>query len=127
MSHVDDEYAQAGISDPKVLITTSRDPSSKLAQFSKVRRACSCSLRHSCGDHESRAVEWNGEESSRGSTFRFNFVWATAPPSCSTAPHVLRHDIQRLCSTISQLTIAAGNATVLPQLDAHQPRKLRNV
>lgn len=37
MTHVDDEYSQAGIEDPRVLITTSRDPSSKLAQFAKVR------------------------------------------------------------------------------------------
>ncbi|CAG8625595.1 13980_t:CDS:2, partial [Dentiscutata heterogama] len=34
-SHIDDEYARAGIHDPKVLITTSRDPSSRLAQFAK--------------------------------------------------------------------------------------------
>jgi len=35
MSHVDDEYSTSGISDPKILITTSRNPSSKLLQFSK--------------------------------------------------------------------------------------------
>ncbi len=34
---MDDEYAFAGSRDPKVLITTSRDPSSRLTQFSKVR------------------------------------------------------------------------------------------
>ncbi|CAJ0627561.1 13210_t:CDS:2 [Entrophospora sp. SA101] len=34
-THIDDEYAQAGIYDPKILITTSRDPSSRLSQFSK--------------------------------------------------------------------------------------------
>lgn len=34
---LDDEYAQAGIEDPKILITTSRSPSSKLSQFAKVR------------------------------------------------------------------------------------------
>ena len=32
---LDDEYAQAGTYDPKILITTSRDPSSKLTQFVK--------------------------------------------------------------------------------------------
>lgn len=37
LTHIDDEYAQAGLEDPRVLITTSRDPSSKLAQFAKVR------------------------------------------------------------------------------------------
>lgn len=36
--HVDDEYSRAGVYDPKILLTTSRDPSSKLMQFSKVRR-----------------------------------------------------------------------------------------
>jgi len=34
-THIDDEYARAGIDDPKVLITTSRSPSSRLTQFAK--------------------------------------------------------------------------------------------
>jgi U3 small nucleolar ribonucleoprotein protein IMP4 len=34
-SHVDDEYARAGEADPRVLITTSREPSSRLVQFAK--------------------------------------------------------------------------------------------
>ncbi|KDN51610.1 hypothetical protein RSAG8_00155, partial [Rhizoctonia solani AG-8 WAC10335] len=34
-THIDDEYSRAGIMDPKIVITTSRDPSSKLLQFSK--------------------------------------------------------------------------------------------
>jgi U3 small nucleolar ribonucleoprotein protein IMP4 len=37
MTSVDYEYARAGIRDPKLVITTSRDPSSKLLQFAKVR------------------------------------------------------------------------------------------
>jgi len=37
-SHIDDEYAYIGVKDPKVLITTSRDPSSRLAQFLKELR-----------------------------------------------------------------------------------------
>jgi len=32
---MDDEYRWAGVEDPKIVITTSRDPSSKLKQFSK--------------------------------------------------------------------------------------------
>ncbi len=36
-THIDDEYARAGERDPKVLVTTSRDPSSRLTQFAKVR------------------------------------------------------------------------------------------
>lgn len=35
-THVDSEYSRAGIMDPKIVVTTSRDPSSKLLQFSKV-------------------------------------------------------------------------------------------
>ncbi|KAK4685782.1 U3 small nucleolar ribonucleoprotein IMP4, partial [Tremellales sp. Uapishka_1] len=35
-SHVDDEYSKVGTYDPKIVITTSRDPSSRLLQFSKV-------------------------------------------------------------------------------------------
>ena len=34
-SHVDDEYGDAGIDDPRVCVTTSRDPSSRLKQFVK--------------------------------------------------------------------------------------------
>lgn len=34
-THIDDEYAHAGEVDPKVLVTTSRDPSSRLTQFAK--------------------------------------------------------------------------------------------
>mmetsp|Transcript_16216 Transcript_16216/g.50955 ORF Transcript_16216/g.50955 Transcript_16216/m.50955 type:complete len:291 (-) Transcript_16216:47-919(-) len=34
-THIDDEYARAGEEDPKIMITTSRDPSSKLTQFAK--------------------------------------------------------------------------------------------
>mmetsp|Transcript_26105 Transcript_26105/g.40472 ORF Transcript_26105/g.40472 Transcript_26105/m.40472 type:complete len:297 (+) Transcript_26105:59-949(+) len=34
-SHVDDEYGDAGLEDPRVCVTTSRDPSSRLKQFVK--------------------------------------------------------------------------------------------
>ncbi|KAK8821886.1 U3 small nucleolar ribonucleoprotein IMP4 [Blastocystis sp. ATCC 50177/Nand II] len=34
-THADDEYATAGIEDPKVCVTTSRDPSSRLKMFIK--------------------------------------------------------------------------------------------
>ncbi|KAL5508423.1 IMP4 [Sanghuangporus vaninii] len=37
-THIDSEYARAGILDPKIVITTSRDPSSKLLQFAKEMR-----------------------------------------------------------------------------------------
>ncbi|KIM22380.1 hypothetical protein M408DRAFT_290849 [Serendipita vermifera MAFF 305830] len=35
LTSVDYEYSRAGIRDPKIVVTTSRDPSSKLLQFSK--------------------------------------------------------------------------------------------
>ena len=35
VNHEDDEYRWAGVEDPKIMITTSRDPSAKLKQFAK--------------------------------------------------------------------------------------------
>ena len=35
-SHLDDEYRWAGVEDPKIMITTSHDPSSRLKMFVKV-------------------------------------------------------------------------------------------
>lgn len=35
-SNIDDEYKWAGVEDPKVLVTSSRDPSSRLKMFTKV-------------------------------------------------------------------------------------------
>ncbi|KAJ9094938.1 hypothetical protein QFC21_005730 [Naganishia friedmannii] len=37
-SHIDDEYAKVGLYEPKIVITTSRDPSSRLLQFAKELR-----------------------------------------------------------------------------------------
>lgn len=37
-SHIDDEYAYVGVKDPRILVTTSRDPSSRLSQFVKELR-----------------------------------------------------------------------------------------
>ena len=34
-THQDDEYRWAGVKDPKIMVTTSRDPSSRLKQFAK--------------------------------------------------------------------------------------------
>lgn len=49
-SHMDDEYKWAGVEDPKVMVTTSRDPSSRLKMFSKVRPVSSnCSFRTADG------------------------------------------------------------------------------
>ena len=42
-THQDDEYAWAGVEDPKVVVTTSHSPSSKLKQFAKVQTIqCTC-------------------------------------------------------------------------------------
>lgn len=35
LNHIDDEYKNAGMFDPKIAITTSRDPSSRLKQFAQ--------------------------------------------------------------------------------------------
>lgn len=40
MNTQDDEYRWAGAEDPKVMITTSRDPSARLKKFAKVSNAC---------------------------------------------------------------------------------------
>ena len=37
-NHMDDEYVNAGVRDPKVMLTTSREPSSRLKQFVKEMR-----------------------------------------------------------------------------------------
>jgi len=39
-THIDDEYQKMGLVDPKVLITTSRDASSRLTQFVKELKLC---------------------------------------------------------------------------------------
>ena len=45
LTHKDDEYCWAGVEDPKIVITTSHDPSSRLKQFSKVSsRECNRTL-----------------------------------------------------------------------------------
>ncbi|KAJ3449894.1 u3 small nucleolar ribonucleoprotein imp4 [Anaeramoeba flamelloides] len=38
IDNIDDEYSTCGIKDPKIMITTSRDPSTKLVQFAKELR-----------------------------------------------------------------------------------------
>ena len=35
-THMDDEYAWAGVEDPKIVVTTSHNPSTRLKQFAKV-------------------------------------------------------------------------------------------
>lgn len=35
LNHFDDEYKWAGVTDPKIIITTSHSPSSRLKQFAK--------------------------------------------------------------------------------------------
>jgi hypothetical protein len=39
-THIDDEYQMAGVDDPKILITTSRNPSARLKMFAKVIASC---------------------------------------------------------------------------------------
>nr|XP_015200935.1 PREDICTED: U3 small nucleolar ribonucleoprotein protein IMP4 [Lepisosteus oculatus] len=52
-SHMDDEYKWAGVEDPKIMITTSRDPSSRLKMFAKEMKLIFPSAqRMNRGNHE---------------------------------------------------------------------------
>uniref|UniRef100_A0A4W4F6X2 Brix domain-containing protein n=1 Tax=Electrophorus electricus TaxID=8005 RepID=A0A4W4F6X2_ELEEL len=52
-SHIDDEYKWAGVEDPKILVTTSRDPSSRLKMFAKeVKLMFPGAQRMNRGNHE---------------------------------------------------------------------------
>ncbi|XP_067833571.1 U3 small nucleolar ribonucleoprotein protein IMP4 isoform X1 [Heptranchias perlo] len=56
-SQMDDEYKWAGVEDPKIMITTSRDPSSKLKQFAKeVKLVFPNAQRMNRGKHEMGAL-----------------------------------------------------------------------
>ena len=56
-THVDDEYRNAGAREPKILLTTSRDPSSRLKAFAK----------------ELKLVFPNAQRMNRGKFFNFFF------------------------------------------------------
>jgi len=57
ISAEDDEYRWAGVEDPKVIITTSHDPSSKLKQFSKeLNRLIPNSQRINRGNYNTRQI-----------------------------------------------------------------------
>ncbi|XP_039630922.1 U3 small nucleolar ribonucleoprotein protein IMP4 isoform X2 [Polypterus senegalus] len=56
-SHIDDEYKWAGVEDPKIMITTSREPSSRLKMFAKeVKLIFPNSQRMNRGKHEVGAL-----------------------------------------------------------------------
>lgn len=56
-SHEDDEYRWAGVEDPKIVITTSRDPSSRLKMFAKeLRLIFPNSQRMNRGNHEMKQL-----------------------------------------------------------------------
>ena len=44
-THKDDEYVWAGVEDPKIVVTTSHNPSSRLKQFAKVVNTIRLNLR----------------------------------------------------------------------------------
>lgn len=39
-THIDDEYARSGVDDPRILITTAREATSRLMQFAKEMKLC---------------------------------------------------------------------------------------
>lgn len=54
---IDDEYKWVGVNDPKIMVTTSHDPSSKLKQFAKeVKLLIPNSQRLNRGNHEMKAL-----------------------------------------------------------------------
>merc|ERR1712212_280014 len=54
---IDDEYRWAGVEDPKIVITTSRDPSPKLKQFAKeMKLFFPNSRRMNRGNYESKQL-----------------------------------------------------------------------
>ena len=66
-THIDDEYGHAGEQDPKILITTSRDPSSRLVQFAKelklvfpnsirINRGGQVGRSHNCASHNANSA-----------------------------------------------------------------------
>ncbi|XP_013394125.1 U3 small nucleolar ribonucleoprotein protein IMP4 [Lingula anatina] len=56
-THIDDEYRWAGVEDPKLMITTSRDPSSRLKQFAKeIRLIFPNSQRINRGNYEMKQL-----------------------------------------------------------------------
>ncbi|XP_066436016.1 U3 small nucleolar ribonucleoprotein protein IMP4 [Eleutherodactylus coqui] len=56
-SHMDDEYKWAGVEDPKIMITTSRDPSSRLKMFAKeLKLVFPSAQRMNRGKHEMGAL-----------------------------------------------------------------------
>lgn len=60
-SSMDDEYARAGVRDPKVCVTTSRDPSSRLKQFAKeMKLVVPNAQRINRGNHKVRIVRVAG-------------------------------------------------------------------
>nr|CAB3256101.1 U3 small nucleolar ribonucleoprotein protein IMP4-like [Phallusia mammillata] len=57
VGHMDDEYKWVGVEDPKIMVTTSRDPSSKLKQFAKeMKLFFPNSQRLNRGNHEMKAL-----------------------------------------------------------------------
>ncbi|KAG6493660.1 hypothetical protein ZIOFF_048653 [Zingiber officinale] len=63
-THIDDEYATASEKDPKILLTTSREPSQRLGQFVKV---CFCTLPIVIFHLELKLVFPNAARMNRGS------------------------------------------------------------
>lgn len=56
-SSIDDEYKWVGVEDPKIMVTTSHDPSSKLKQFAKeIKLMFPNSQRLNRGKHEMKAL-----------------------------------------------------------------------
>lgn len=78
-THIDDEYAHAGERDPKILVTTSRDPSSRLTQFAK----------------ELKLVFPNAQRINRGSQVRRGLKWPSTGLVCRAALQHAFHEAKQ--------------------------------
>ncbi|CAL4214779.1 unnamed protein product, partial [Meganyctiphanes norvegica] len=109
LTNVDDEYRWAGVEDPKIVITSSRDPSSKLKQFAKeMKLLFPNSQRMNRGNYESKqlieAARANGftdfvvVHETRGKPDGFVISHLPNGPTAffTLADVVMRHDIPNI-------------------------------
>ena len=120
--HVDDEYAWAGVEDPKVVVTTSHSPSSRLKQFVKVKsRVAHCELKClSCKHHvlqELRLMMPNAQRMNRGSFVISQLVHACK--SNNVTDLIIVHEHRGEPSTFKSHTIHSPSTH--PPLTLHSP------
>lgn len=123
-SHIDDEYARVGLYEPKIVITTSRDPSSRLLQFAKVRSPRSVPdrmLTH--GPQELRLVFPNSYRINRG-----NYVMKELVEACranEVTDLVMIHEHRGIPGTSSSPISGPATDAPLHRRNDHLPPPAR--